>query len=323
MAMPQPGSFFDSVQRMLRRSAEHGENSRVAQMGYAVIAPLPGSDHSAVQRQDYAQFLAVEGDLLGQPGRGGKRTWRLDRHNGQIDGKPRQYQARTGISIAGPRAPPAMANACKCARFAGGSRQTRFSGRTANDHAARLGVSPLSNLRIRKASPQGHAAIWSILRPIFRAGDTYAVDPEITEADALAYWLAERAYVAEFDGRIIGTYYLKTNQQGGGSHVCNCGYATHPDERGRGAASAMLAHSLDEATRAGYRAMQFNFVLATNAGAIRLWRRAGFEEAGRLRDAFRHPAQGYVDALIMMKRLDGKTAAGAPNRPASASGNGR
>ncbi len=156
---------------------------------------------------------------------------------------------------------------------------------------------------VRAATSADHPAIWEILRPIFRAGDTYTIDPGISEADAVAYWTQSRCYVAEIDGQILGTYYLKTNQQGGGAHVCNCGYATHPAARGRGVASAMLAHSLTEARDVGYRAMQFNFVVETNAGAIRLWKRAGFAEVGRLPGVFNHPDKGYVDALVLHKSL--------------------
>ncbi len=157
--------------------------------------------------------------------------------------------------------------------------------------------------QVRPAASADHPAIWEILRPIFRAGDTYTIDPQIAEADAVAYWTQARAYVAEIDGQILGTYYLRTNQQGGGAHVCNCGYATHPAARGRGVASAMLAHSLMEARNVGYRAMQFNFVVETNEGAIRLWKRAGFAEVGRLPGVFNHPLKGYVDALVLHKSL--------------------
>ena len=160
-----------------------------------------------------------------------------------------------------------------------------------------------TKITVRPAARDDHAAIWSILRPVFRAGDTYTIDPDIPKQDAIAYWTQARCYVAEADGAVLGTYYLKTNQQGGGAHVCNCGYATAPEARGKGVASAMLAHSLDQARAAGYRAMQFNFVVTTNEGAIRLWKRAGFAEVGRLPGVFLHPEQGYVDALVLHKSL--------------------
>ncbi|MCG6901425.1 MAG: GNAT family N-acetyltransferase [Rhodobacter sp.] len=156
---------------------------------------------------------------------------------------------------------------------------------------------------IRAAHAADGSAIWDVLRPVFRAGDTYAIDPGISRDDALAYWTQSRAYVAEADGEVLGTYYLKTNQPGGGSHVCNCGFATSPAARGRGVASAMLAHALAEARAAGYRAMQFNFVLETNTGAIRLWQRAGFRQVGVLPGVFLHPEKGYVNALVLHKSL--------------------
>lgn len=158
-------------------------------------------------------------------------------------------------------------------------------------------------IAVRPATAADSSAIWAILRPVFRAGDTYTIDPQISQGDALAYWTQAHAFVAEENGTILGTYYLKTNQQGGGGHVCNCGYATAQAARGRGVASAMLAHSLTEARAAGYRAMQFNFVVTTNEGAIRLWKRAGFAEVGRLPGVFLHPEKGYVDALVLHKSL--------------------
>ncbi|PZQ49634.1 MAG: GNAT family N-acetyltransferase [Rhodovulum sulfidophilum] len=160
-------------------------------------------------------------------------------------------------------------------------------------------------LTIRPATPADHAAIWSILEPMIRAGDTYTIPSDLSEKDALAYWLgADRAtFVAERDGAVLGTYYIRANQSGGGAHVCNCGYVTGAAARGQGVAGAMCAHSLDEARARGFRAMQFNFVVSTNEGAIRLWDRMGFATIGRLPGAFRHPELGYVDALVMYRAL--------------------
>jgi ribosomal protein S18 acetylase RimI-like enzyme len=157
---------------------------------------------------------------------------------------------------------------------------------------------------IRPLAPGDEAPLWAMLEPAFRAGDTYTVDPAITRRDALAFWCApeKRVFIAQAEGP-VGTYYLKPNQSGGGAHVCNCGFVTHPQARGQGVAQAMLDHALDTARAAGFRAMQFNFVVATNTGAIRIWRRAGFETVGRLPGAFQHPAEGYVDALVMYRDL--------------------
>lgn len=160
-------------------------------------------------------------------------------------------------------------------------------------------------MQIRKAQPSDAAAIAEIIIPVFREGTTYTIDPHISESDALAYWLSpeKEIFVAEADQRILGTYFMRANQAGGGRHVCNCGYITRPDATGRGVAHAMGLHSLDTARVRGYRAMQFNFVVATNERAVKLWQSLGFEIVGRLPGAFQHPTQGLVDALVMYQRL--------------------
>lgn len=158
---------------------------------------------------------------------------------------------------------------------------------------------------IRPAQPLDHAAIWQLLEPMLREGETYALDRDLSREDALAYWTGpdKATFVAESDGAIVGTYYLRANQAGGGAHVANCGYLTAPHARGKGIARAMCLHSMEEARRRGFRAMQFNLVIATNEAAVRLWSSLGFETIGRLPGTFRHPRLGYVDALVMYRSL--------------------
>jgi len=160
-------------------------------------------------------------------------------------------------------------------------------------------------MEIRKALPADAKAIAAIIIPTLREGSTYAIDPDLSEADALAYWVSpdKETFVAEVDGVIVGTYYMRPNQAGGGRHVCNCGYMTRSGATGRGIARAMCQHSLAHARSRGYRAMQFNFVVSTNDRAIRLWESLGFEIVGRLPGAFQHPAQGFVDAFVMYQSL--------------------
>ncbi len=160
-------------------------------------------------------------------------------------------------------------------------------------------------MHIRKAQPSDTRAIAEIILPILREGSTYAVDKDISEADALAYWLSpeKETFVAEEEGQILGTYYMRPNQAGGGRHVCNCGYMTRTGATGRGIAKAMCLHSLEHARKQGYRAMQFNCVVSTNERAVRLWQSLGFEVAGRLPLAFQHPTKGFVDALVMYQLL--------------------
>ena len=161
-------------------------------------------------------------------------------------------------------------------------------------------------MRIRLATETDADAIWALLQPVFCAGDTYAVDRAISREDALAYWIEQPAatYVVEDAGAIIGTFYIKTNQQGGGAHVCNCGYIVSAAARGQGLAAKMCEASKMQALALGYRAMQFNFVLASNAGALRLWDRLGFVIVGTLPRAFDHPTLGLIDAHVMFKWLD-------------------
>jgi ribosomal protein S18 acetylase RimI-like enzyme len=158
---------------------------------------------------------------------------------------------------------------------------------------------------IRLAANKDANAIWAIMEPIIRAGETYCLPRDMDKASALAYWFSadREVFVAEENGDIVGTYCLQANQKGGGAHVANCGYMTAVSATGRGVARAMCAHSLDRARGRGLRAMQFNFVVSTNDRAVRLWQSFGFEIVGRLPGAFQHPTLGYVDAYVMYRDL--------------------
>ena len=161
-------------------------------------------------------------------------------------------------------------------------------------------------MNIRKATSSDVAAITAIIHPVIREGTTYALDPGMSETEALDYWMGpgNETFVAEDDGLVLGTYYMRPNQAGGGKHVCNCSYMAAAAARGRGVVRRMAEHSLDHARSRGYRAMQFNFVLRTSERAVLLWQSLGFEIVGRLPAAFRHPTDGYVDAYVMYKPLD-------------------
>ena len=160
-------------------------------------------------------------------------------------------------------------------------------------------------MEIRPATPADGDAIWSMLEPAFRAGDSYAIDAGIRREDGLAYWLGptHRAFLAHEAGAAVGTFYLRANQGGNGDHVCNAGFVTGPAARGRGVARAMLERAFDEARARGYAAMQFNFVVETNTRALAIWTGYGFDIVGRVPQAFRHPQAGLVDALILHRFL--------------------
>ncbi|MBE9032375.1 GNAT family N-acetyltransferase [filamentous cyanobacterium LEGE 11480] len=162
-------------------------------------------------------------------------------------------------------------------------------------------------LTIRLFNEADWNAVWPIVEPVFCAGETYPYSPDITQGEAFDVWIAtpQATYIAEDEenGAILGTYYIKPNQPSQGSHVCNCGYIVAEAARGRGVASQMCEHSQQEAVRQGFRAMQYNLVVATNERAVRLWQKMGFQIVGTLHGAFNHSVLGYVDAHIMYKEL--------------------
>jgi ribosomal protein S18 acetylase RimI-like enzyme len=160
-------------------------------------------------------------------------------------------------------------------------------------------------VRIRPAIASDDDAIWRVLEPMIRAGETYPLPGDMTKTEGLAYWRSSRheVFVAEDGSEVSGTYYLRANNDGGGAHVANCGYVVAPASAGKGIARAMCAHSIERARARGFIAMQFNFVISTNERAVRLWQACGFQIVGRLPGAFTHPRLGFVDALVMYQTL--------------------
>jgi len=164
-------------------------------------------------------------------------------------------------------------------------------------------------IKIRRYKESDWPAVWDIIRPVFRSGETYAYPIDITEGEAPQVWINKpvMTYVGENqNGEILGTYYLKPNQPGRGSHICNCGYIVSVAARGNGIATRMCEHSQGEAIDYGFQAMQFNLVVSTNEGAVRLWQKMGFSVIGTIPKGFNHPHHGLVDAFIMYKELVGK-----------------
>lgn len=160
-------------------------------------------------------------------------------------------------------------------------------------------------LKVRPATEADRDPVWIIFHAIVAAGDTYAFDPKMSRHDALAYWFRAdtHTYVAEEDGRVVGTYILRANQPGPGSHVANAAFMVASDAQGSGVGRRMAEHCLSEARHLGFRAMQFNFVVSTNMPAIHLWEQLGFKTVGTLPAAFHHPQKGYVDVYVMFRSL--------------------
>lgn len=160
-------------------------------------------------------------------------------------------------------------------------------------------------IEIRKATTADNDAIWNIIQPVIAGGDTYVFDPVSTKEQMLAYWCGEdkHTYVALLDNEIVGTFMMKDNQPGLGSHIANAGYMTSPAAGGKGIGTAMCKFSLEEAKRLGYKAMQFNIVVKSNEHAVRLWQKIGFSIVGEIPEAFNHATNGLTNAYIMYQKL--------------------
>lgn len=159
---------------------------------------------------------------------------------------------------------------------------------------------------IREATPADWQGIWKIFREVISHGDTYTYAPDFTEAQARHIWIEDgcHGYVVTHGEEVVGSFTLRTNKPGFGDHVANAGYMVHKDYRGRGIAQTMCNYSLKEAKRLGYDAMQFNFVVSSNAAAVALWQKMGFKIVGTVPKAFRHSKLGPTDVYIMYRSLE-------------------
>jgi ribosomal protein S18 acetylase RimI-like enzyme len=163
-----------------------------------------------------------------------------------------------------------------------------------------------AGVEIRPYSEADWKALWPMLKATIQAGDTYVFAPDSTEQQIHHAWVEvpARTFVAcDAAGAVLGTYFIKANQPGLGSHVSNCGYIVAPPAQGRGIASLMCQHSQAQAVELGFRAMQYNMVVSTNERAVRLWQHLGFSIVGRLPGAFNHQRLGFVDGIVMYKQL--------------------
>jgi ribosomal protein S18 acetylase RimI-like enzyme len=161
------------------------------------------------------------------------------------------------------------------------------------------------SLAIRKAASKDAKRIWAIIEPIIREGSTYVFASDSSETKMLDYWMAadKQTYVAEVEGEIVGTFYLKANQPDRGSHVVNAGYMVSPQAAGQGIGKAMAEFSFVEAKRLGFNAMQFNYVVKTNTVAVNLWKKLGFQVVGEIPEAFDHPVFGLTNVYVLHRKL--------------------
>jgi L-amino acid N-acyltransferase YncA len=186
---------------------------------------------------------------------------------------------------------------------------------SAVEQKTRRAVPQPSDWPIEPATESDWPGIWEIFRDVVSTADTYAYAPDTTEEAAKDMWMGAgkygtgaAAFVVRDKGNIVGTFSLRANHFGQGSHVANAAYMTRGDYRGKGIARAMCRFSLEEAKRRGFLSMQFNYVVSTNSGAVELWQSLGFNIIGISPKSFRHATFGLVDIYIMHRFLDGVSA---------------
>lgn len=163
-------------------------------------------------------------------------------------------------------------------------------------------------LSFRKAVPEDWPSIWPIVHAVVATGETYPYPPDTTESEAMALWMQPGAgrrftYVADRDGSVVGTAYLKPNAVGLGDHICNAGWMIAPEASGQGVGRRFAEFVIAEARDLGYLGMQFNSVVASNTRAIRLWQSMGFEIVGTVPGAFRHSTAGLTPVHVMYMEL--------------------
>jgi GNAT superfamily N-acetyltransferase len=160
-------------------------------------------------------------------------------------------------------------------------------------------------IQIILACPEHIDDIWRIFYHVIQTGDTYVYSPKTTREQMMSLWFGENysTYVALIDGKVAGTYFIKPNYSGFGSHVANCSYMVDPTFRGQKVGKRMAEHSFQEAKTKGFLSMQYNIVVSTNTVAVELWKSLGFRIIGTSPKAFRHNQFGLVDTYIMHRDL--------------------
>ena len=148
--------------------------------------------------------------------------------------------------------------------------------------------------------------MWSIFQAVVATGDTLPFSSATSDGFFRAQWLGDsgQSFVALLGTTLVGMYKFGANLPGLGSHVASATYLVDPQSQGTGIGRAMVLHSLAQAERAGFSAMQFNYVVATNKAAVCLYEKLGFSIVGTLPRAFRHQHLGLVDAHVMHRFLE-------------------
>jgi GNAT superfamily N-acetyltransferase len=146
--------------------------------------------------------------------------------------------------------------------------------------------------------PGDFASLYATYLEVVEDGGAAPVDGEATEELFELGWLRDRrVFVAEADGGIVGSYFIRPNFPAFAAHIAQAGYIVSRAARGQGIGTRLVADSIDQARQLGYLAMMFNLVFETNPSR-RIYESHGFEVIGRVPEA-----RGKEAALIYWRRL--------------------
>ena len=169
---------------------------------------------------------------------------------------------------------------------------------------------------IRAATERDWPEIWPIFLATVSDGESYAY-PDQTTDQARSLWLEAPpglTVVLEDRGIILGSAKMGLNRPANGAHVGTASFMVAPESRGRGVGRALGEYVVAWHRAAGFRGIQFNAVVETNAVAVRLWRDLGFEIVGTVPGAFRSPTHGYVGLHVMFLDLTAAESGTGPRR---------
>lgn len=159
-------------------------------------------------------------------------------------------------------------------------------------------------MEIRPASAGDFDVMWGLFKAAIAPQDALPFAGSFEAGTFRSHWFqAQMPHVAVLEGQVVGMYKMGANFPDLGSHVASATYLVDASLQGRGVGRALVEHSLEQARAQGFLAMQFNYVVSTNAPAVALYRKLGFEVVGTLPKAFQHGKLGLVDVFVMHRFL--------------------
>lgn len=149
---------------------------------------------------------------------------------------------------------------------------------------------------IRKYEKEDLPEMIRIWNEVVEDGVAFPQEEPLSEETGKVFF-AGQSYcgVAEEEGKLFGLYILHPNNVGRCGHICNASYAVSRESRGRHIGEALVRDCLKKGKEKGFRILQFNAVVASNASARHLYEKIGFLQLGRIPEGFRMKDGSYED----------------------------